>query len=186
MTVPDPDAERLADDLVGPLLLGLRDCLAAELKHTLSGPVCRAYVPWDTATPVMDGCDCECDTGKGDAWVRFVRMDPQRSNLGSTGVGDPPGCPPSWVATIDLGVARCHPVPSGSAPLDPQTITDTSLLRLSDGRALRRVVRCCRALDRFPTSAGPIVPLPPQGGCSGVVLTIQVEIPKTDKCRGER
>jgi hypothetical protein len=186
VTGPTADDERLADDLVGPLLLGLRDCLADELVHTLSGRVVRAYVPWDSGTPVMDGCDCRSTNGQGDAWARFVRMDPQRSTLGSTGVGDPAGCPPTWVAVIELGVARCHPVPSSAAPLDPQLITDTALLRLSDGRALRRVARCCRALDRFPTSVGSIVPLPPQGGCSGVVLTIQVEIAKTDKCRGER
>lgn len=182
MTTPGP----LPDALVGPLLIELRDCLSAELARSLSGAPCRAYIPWDSGLPVADGCSCECDGGHGDAWVRFVRMDPDRPVQLGAAVGGPAGCPTAWIAVIELGVSRCHPTgqagTQGYVPPDPQVLTDTALKRLSDGAALRRTVACCRALGRHAYGAGALVPLPPLGGCSGIAMSIQVEIVKTDPC----
>lgn len=189
MTAPlDP----IADTLVGPLLLGLRDCLAAEAQKTLSGPVCRCYVAWDQGIPVMDGCSCECmdggRKGSGDAWVRLASVAPNLGpGVGATPIGgaawDPAVCFVGWVVTIELGIVRCHPVPQDPAkPMPAQTNTDLSLSRLSDFAAMRRAWSCCQALAGKYSAPVLFTPLGPSGDCSGGTLTISVELSTTDKC----
>lgn len=190
MTQP---ADPIGDNLVGPLLLALRDCLCAETQKTITGPVCRCYVSWDQGVPVMDGCSCECaDSGRvgvGDAWVRFVSAAP---NLG-TGVGgaavgggggwDVATCFIGWIVTIELGIIRCHPTPQDPrVPLAAQTNTDVALSRLSDFAAMRRAWTCCPALEDLASSPLLFTPLGPSGDCSGGTLSISVELSKKDRC----
>lgn len=152
MTAPESQPyEALVDEQFAPLLLQLRDCLAAELSRSLAGPVCRAYVEWRAVPPVMDGCHCECadedgNAGNGDAWVRLAQVEPDQGTGSFTtgrnvvGVG---GCPPSWFATIGLGSYRCIPIPEQGEPLPADTITATALMLHSDIAAYQRVLACC-------------------------------------------
>lgn len=195
----DPlDFEQLADPLVGPLLIALKNCLCEALTRTMSGPVCRCYIAWDQGIPVMDGCMCECADnagrkGVGDGWVRLVSVD---RNLGQgLGIGaggspygwDSQACPLGWIATVELGAARCHPVPEGDELPGEQEITDLSLYRLSDYRAMREAVKCCPYLNDErkprPHLAGSFTPLGASGGCSGGAMTVQVELSEVDRCK---
>lgn len=171
-------------------MLMLRDRLRAELAESLSGPVGRAYLPWDTTLPVMDACTCQTPEGQGEAWVRLVRLD-------TVGTGDlrggltqaAPGCPQGWTVILELGVARCHPQPPRpDVPLQEQEITDVTLLRLSDAAALRRVVACLpKSASPHRYTMGTTVPTPPLGGCSGVVLQVQVTLAGERGCsKGRR
>lgn len=190
MTQP---ASPVADQLVGPLLIALRDCLCAEVQKSITGPVCRCYVAWDQGLPIQDGCTCECAApdgraGVGDAWARLVSVSP---NLGSgvsalgTGAGgvDASVCFTGWVATIELGVARCHPEPGDpQKPLPAQTNTDVALWRLSDFAAMRRAWTCCPLLADVPSVPVLFTPFGPSGNCSGGTLSINVELSTLDRC----
>lgn len=187
-----PTAEPIADKLTGPLLQALRDCLCVETTKTLTGPACRCYIAWDQSVPVMDGCACECaiegSTGVGDAWVRLVSVSPnlgQGVGIGATGgIGwDSARCFLGWIATIELGIARCHPQPEDPAkPLPAQTNSDVSLWRASDFAAMRRAWRCCPALRDINSVPLLFTPLGVSGNCSGGTLAINVELSDVDMC----
>lgn len=189
MTAPEP----LADNLVAQLLLALRDCLCAEVQKTITGPVCRCYVAWDQGVPVMDGCTCECSiegqSGVGDAWVRLVTVSPNLGTgvgtgvAGGSGLWDASVCFLGWVATIELGIMRCHPQPEDPAqPMPAQANTDVALWRLSDFRAMRQAWFCCPALENLTSMPVLFTPVGPSGGCSGGTLTINVELSNVDVC----
>lgn len=189
MTEPAPP---IPDKLTGPLLQSLRDCLCVETQKTITGPVCRCYIAWDQGIPVMDGCDCECSiegrTGVGDAWVRLVSVAP---DLGQGVGGGPTGgigwdstvCFLGWVATIELGIVRCHPQPEDATkPLPAQTNSDVSLWRVSDFAAMRRAWKCCPALEDLTSLPVLFTPLGVMANCSGGTLTINVQLSDVDGC----
>lgn len=188
MTAPQP----IADTLVGPLLLALRDCLAAEANKTITGPVCRCYVAWDQGVPVLGGCACECNTpegrGIGEAWVRLASVAPNLGQgvSGGSGAGaiwDSATCFLGWVATIEMGIVRCHPAPEDpTKPLPPQQITDVSLWRVSDFAAMRRAWKCCPSLEDVRSLPVLFSPFGVSGNCSGGTLTINVELSTLDRC----
>lgn len=188
MTLPLP----IGDKLVGPLLQALRDCLCVETQKTITGPACRCYIAWDQGVPVLGGCACECSTGQGkgvgEAWVRLVSVSPnlgQGVGIGATGgIGwDVATCFLGWVATIELGIARCHPQPSDpTKPLPAQTISDVALWRTSDFAAMRRAWRCCPALEDHNSVPVLFTPLGVMSNCSGGTLSINVELSDVDVC----
>jgi hypothetical protein len=168
MTTPTP----LSDSLVAPLLVALKACLYAELARSTSGKVCRVTVRHSVVTPTMDGCDCECDDGQGDAWVRLVRLEPEES----LSLVTPTSCPPGWQAVIELGVYRCVPLPEEGEALSEQDENDIALSALSDMNALVRVYGCCDALADEFRGAEFWQPLGPSGGCAGGALQFRVAI----------
>jgi len=187
-----PTLPPVADRLAAQLLLELRDCLCIETQKTLSGPVCRCYVAWDQGVPVMNGCACECATengkGVGDAWVRLVSVAPNlgqgiTGSSGSVSGWDATVCFLGWIATIELGIVRCHPQPEDPAqPLAAQTNTDVSLWRMSDFAAMRRAWRCCPALVDLTSLPVLFSPLGVMANCSGGTFTINVELSDVDIC----
>jgi hypothetical protein len=186
MTEPDPG---LVDALVAPLLLELRDCAVKQLGLSIAGPVCRAFLAWGGAPPVMDGCHCGCQvspgvTGNGDAWVRLSNLGPDPAMVPR---GVAAGCPTGYVATIGIGHYRCIPIPDDGSALPAQTMTDTALMLLSDAAALRRVLTCCTALtDDTRTGQGTLVvqgynPIR-AGDCGGGELLIRVPLERGQVC----
>lgn len=168
MTAPTP----LSDSLVAPLLVELRDCVCAELARSIAGPVCRCAIAHSVVTPTMDGCDCECEDGQGDAWVRLVRLEPEES----LEIVGPSVCPTGWQAVIELGVYRCVPLPEEDEVLEEQVVSDTALAALADMNALIRVLGCCTALRDAFTGVEFWQPVGPSGGCAGGTLQIRVAI----------
>lgn len=162
----------LSDPLVAPLLVQLRDCVRTELARAVAGPVCRCAVAHSVVTPTMDGCDCECDDGQGDAWVRLVRLEPDET---LEGIG-PAVCPTGWQAVIELGVYRCVPLPEEGEALEEQVVSDIALAALSDMNALIRVLGCCSALWDTALGVEFWQPVGPAGGCAGGTLQFRVAI----------
>jgi hypothetical protein len=168
MTTPTP----LSDSLVAPLLVVLRDCVRTELARSTAGPVCRCAIAHSVVTPTMDGCDCECDDGQGDAWVRLVRLEPEES----LETIRPSVCPTGWQAVIELGVYRCVPLPEEGEALEEQVVSDIALSALSDMNALIRVLGCCEALRDAFIGVEFWQPVGPSGGCAGGTLQFRVAI----------
>lgn len=163
----------LSDSLAAPLLVALRECVRAQLARSTSGPVCRASIRHSVVTPAMDGCDCQCADGQGDAWVRLVRLEPDVDNAGAVA---PSACPTAWLAVIELGVYRCVPLPEEGEALPEQTEHVISLDALSDMNALLRVLTCCLALADAFIGVDFWQPLGPSGGCAGGMLQFRASI----------
>lgn len=163
----------LSDSLVAPLLVALRECVRTELARSVNGPVCRASIRHSVVTPTMDGCDCLCEDGQGDAWVRLVRLDPDGDGQG---FALPGVCPQGWVAIIEMGVYRCVPLPEEGEALPEDTEHQIALAALADMNALVRVVGCCPALRDEHVGVEFWQPLGPTGGCAGSSLQIRVPI----------
>lgn len=171
MSIPTPP---LADSLVAPLLLALRDCLCAQLAGSVAGPVCRCMVVHNTGIPVMDGCDCTCEpAGHGDGWVRLVRLEPEIGlNLAT-----PQACPTGYQAVIELGAYRCVVTPDDGEALPERDVTDMALMLLADMNATLRVLQCCEALRDRDIGVDFWQPIGPSGGCAGGALQIRVALP---------
>lgn len=178
MTTPEP----IADTLVDPMLLELRDCLFRELGRTRYGYPCRSYVTHSFGPPLDDGCTCTCEvtvdgipvTANGDGRVRLVQMLPDVvETFGPT----PQACPAGWQAIIELSTSRCIPTSDDEEPLPAETMTDTAL-RLGDDRAaLMRVLACCGALVDRDISVQQVAPVGPQGGCAGWMMQLVIALP---------
>lgn len=169
----------LADALVAPLLLELRDCLRGELVRTIRGPVCRCALVHSFTTPVMDACHCECGLSlggreaQGDAWVRLVRLEPDVQIAGLT----PQQCVPGWQAVIEIGTHRCAPITEDGSALPEEELTTLALDMASDRAALLRVFACSRVLRDRDTLPDFYQPLGPEGRCAGGVLQFRVALP---------
>lgn len=170
----------LADSLVAPLLMALRDCLCCQLESSLRGPTCRCVIRHALSTPSMDACDCNCGVdpatgtdGQGDAWVRLVQLQPEATSLplGSH------ACPQGWTAIIELGTYRCITLPEEAGPLAAQDENDIAMDMLSDMNAMVRALGCCEALTDRDVGVDFWQPLGPSGGCAGGALQIRVAIP---------
>lgn len=162
----------LSDNLVAPLLVELRDCLCSQLARTPAGPVCRCMLLHNFSLPPMDGCDCTCENGRGDGWVRLVRLEPEVS----LNLTHPTVCPTGWLATIELGVYRCVPLDDSPAAMPAQQVGDIALEMLADMAALIRVLGCCPALADRDVGVDYWQPVGPAGGCAGGTLQIRVAI----------
>lgn len=166
----------LVDTLVDPVLLELRDCLCAEVAKTTAGPTCRCMVVHSFTLPVMDGCDCDCGGGHGDAWVRLLRLEPELSLPGVSQLS----CLIGWQAVIELGTYRCSPLPEEGEALPERAVTDFALAMGSDRAALIRAVQCCTPLlqqRELDLNVEVWQPIGPEGGCAGSILTVRIPLP---------
>lgn len=173
----------LADDMVDPLLLALRDCLCAELSRTTAGRTCRCMVVHALSPPIMDNCDCDCvdpdgHPGQGDSWVRLVRME---ADVPLAGVA-PYLCATSWQAVVEIGTYRCAPMSEDATALAEQVITNHALTMGSDRRALMRTLRCCDALKDIDTQIDFYQPIGPDGGCGGGLLQFRLALSDNGRC----
>ncbi|WP_432051829.1 hypothetical protein [Streptomyces xiamenensis] len=161
-----------ADPLWGPVLTSLTTCLCATL--TAAGrPACACCLVWGASPPAHDWCDCDCDDGSGQAWVRLVRWDP----IVDYGANSGGRCDNRRMrAVIEVGISRCVAVagPDGqSAPECAQREAD-ALSALADARLMREAI-CCDALSDLLVELDTMRPTGPQGGCAGVIMQITVE-----------
>lgn len=167
MTTPLP----IADTLLSPILLALRDCLCKQLERSQIGPVCSCYIVHHQSLPTMDGCDCTCEpvdaeerAGRGSASVRVVRLAP---DLGPYGTGPSP-CPTGWQVTLAMVVYRCIPLPEDEESVLPAAVQTATALELnSDLAAMLRVLGCCQELRDRDMGVDFAGPLGPAAGCAG-------------------
>lgn len=151
----------------------LATCTADKLLD-LSDPVCELPVIWSAHPTPADVCDCECDGGHGQGWVRYAQLTPMPR---PAKLAHNSSCSGGYDATIEIGVHRCAPTLDTTThpPTRPSVAEQEAYAkaRMKDMRALMAAWTCCDALQSADVTGElmQIVPTGPQGGCGGVVLT---------------
>lgn len=146
------------DSRFWPLLTELASCLCAEIAAAgLPEPCFCGVVPGDAMA--LDYCT-DCGEKCGMAWVRVVSM-----NVADVGIEGGNPCTAPLEATIEVGVARCAPMPDdqGNPPSMADQLEATRVM-MADQAAALRAIRCCSSRD-FDVQQW--APAGPQGGCVG-------------------
>lgn len=179
MTVPVFDPGAVPDLMALPFAEKLLDCLCGELATSYGGPVCQCCLRPGGTLPPMDTCGCNCDEGNnGQASVQVTRVYPS-ARFPIEGIQSwDHACKGSamWVADLTMAVYRCVSVlgDDGTPPSCDQLEHDARVIA-GDRYAMMRAFGCCNwtEWDRFP---GAWLPVPPQGGCAGGVMTVKASL----------
>lgn len=169
------------DQLTYPTASALRDCLAEQAVDTTHGPVAAKAVRFGAANgALMDGCDCESDTGNGRATVRVAGVQPAqlhtRGDRTAAGVRVGARCGQVWIVTYELALTRCYPTTNDGRALPAAELDATAQRFLSDQAAIMRAINCCDYLNRHSgVELVNVAPIGPSGGCAGVQATIRVQ-----------
>lgn len=168
------------DNLVLPVLVGIRDCLAAWFAVQPDPPEIIG-LRWgaDYGPMLAKEVDEAC---LGVVWVRLVGQGDTSQGFPGTG-GNPGPCPPSgWAVRVEVGVARCgRQWESGPGRLPSQGAWDGLTAQLCDDMAvISQALRCCSAVKR--ASWGDFDPLPMEGNASGATLTLTIPRPSGLAC----
>lgn len=166
--------QQCPDGLVIPLLREIRTC-AAEQFAVCGRLPCRFPVTWNEQLPPADACDCFCEGGQGQAWVRWVSTAPGKLG-GSSKAMAAAGCGAdgTFEVTLEVGVYRCWPVPGEAKPLDEAEEEQAALGMLLDAAALRRALMCCPTLEDRSWELIKEEPAAHSGGCTGVTAQLRV------------
>lgn len=163
-----------ADPQIGELLQSFLACVCAELSAA-GRPACVCCLVWGDTQPAADFCDCDCEGGTGQAWIRVVRLDPAATNNRV----QMKKCQPMRLRVwVEAGVYRCVPVvgPDGTSAPTCEERSESAWGFIKDARALRTAVACCDALgDRVIEFMGQD-PIGNLGGCAGVALQFTVDL----------
>lgn len=159
-----------------PQMVLLADCLCAEIAASGLPGVCFCGVLAGDSVP-LDYCT-ECDGGGcGMAWVRLSAVTPLGSEAtATTGTGTFNTCTMPLVATVEVGIARCAPMPNEDG--EPPTLAeqlDAAQLQAADMAASVRAIRCCEGIDQKALVLAQWVPLGPDGGCLGGVWSFTTQ-----------
>jgi hypothetical protein len=152
-----------------PGMVLLADCLCQQITDSGLPPVCFCgIIPGDAV--ILDYCtSCDGDAC-GMAWVRLVSAgpligSPMAVGAANTGVNT---CATLLVATIEVGIARCAPMPDDDGA--PPTMADqlaAAELHAADMAAVMRAIVCCPGLDQRNMLLLDWAPIGPEGGCLG-------------------
>lgn len=174
MSTPAPPLPVDADPALGVILDQFVTCVCAEL--TAGGrPTCACCLVWGNTNPPADFCDCSCEAGSGQAWVRVMRWDPAPTvsqNIRRQ-------CQ-AWRYRVwlEAGVYRCVSAVSdsqGNPPTCEQRAADAWGL-LTDARLLRTAAACCAAFKNKTVEFISEEPTGVLGACSGVFIQFTVEL----------
>lgn len=180
MSIAFPATPQQADPALGPLLNAFHACLCATLNQAgraVCGASCGCeaccLVPGD-APPPADRCDCACEGGQGQAWVRWVRDIPYQGAGGQRGRRQCQSF--RTLKVIEAGVYRCvsGPGPDGEPPSCAERERD-ALGLIWDRRLLMNAVTCCHALRGRQIELVSLQPAALKGGCAGVVMQFSVD-----------
>jgi hypothetical protein len=156
----------MAEDLVGPLALGVLNCVKERLRY----PVGLAHlapgnnVAWD---------DC-CN---GQLWVRVISV------VGASSMSNPrlQPCALQFQVRLGVGVIRCAAVINDQGvPPSAQQMTNDTLMMLVDRTDVMQALICCvpniPGLNSQTLRIEDWLPQGPQGGCVGGEITITFTI----------
>lgn len=143
----------LRDKQVMPVLLALRDSLAAELARSVFGPVERLDI---IARDRRDTLGCEC----GRVWLRYA---------GENYLDQGNSCGNPTRFRIELAVLRCKPVEDVKQLGDTLEYMGEADGFLSDRAAIKRALGCQKLKDARVEQMGPYGP---QGQCMGTVALV--------------
>lgn len=177
IAVPVMPAE--ADPVLGPLLNAFHACVCGVLAEAGRGVCTEAcgcgaccLVP-GSGPPPADRCDCLCDGGQGQAWVRWVRDQPVQA---SGGRGRRHCQAFRTVKVIEAGVYRCVTgVGEDGSPPSCAGRGEDAMGLVWDRRLLMQAAACCHALQGRQVELLSIEPVAVRGGCAGVVMQVAVD-----------
>ncbi|WP_435111316.1 hypothetical protein [Nocardiopsis synnemataformans] len=151
----------------------LRQCVADKLA-TMSVPVCELAIIWSGHRDPADVCDCTCQAGNGQGWVRIMSITPKPTPA-KIPLG---GCSGGWIMRIEVGVHRCAPTGVGEDRPTVEAKDAYAKAMMADARALMAAWACCDWHDKHEIRRGvnEVVPVGPQGGCGSVIVVGQVEL----------
>lgn len=156
------------------LALQLLDCLQTQLADSPAGPACEYCLYHEAALVPADGCACDCEDGRGQAWVRIAGTAIVEAESRSA-IGCPRG---RWSGTFEIGTRRCvATMDEDGNPPSCQTITNEAMWLAGDRVAQAAVLRCCPVMDKSGLTVVSATQLPngPAGGCAGwtTLVTLQ-------------
>jgi len=164
-----------ADPVLGPMLDQFVTCVCAELQAA-ERPACACCLVWGNTIPPATFCDCDCNGGSGQAWVRVVRWDPSATVNQAVRRKCQPWRYRVW---LEAGVYRCVAAVSdphsGQPPTCEQRAADAWAL-LTDARLLRQAASCCAAFQGKQVDFVSQDPTQVAGACSGVALQFTVDL----------
>lgn len=171
---PAPPAPAEADPALGPMLNDFVACVCAELA-AIGRPACACCLVWGDSVPPADFCDCDCNGGHGQAWVRVVRWDPPLTSNPQLRRRCVPWLLRVWV---EVGVYRCVPAVAedGTSAPSCDDRTGSAWGFIADARALRTAAACCQALDGKTIDFLQQEPTGNRGGCGGVSLQFTIDL----------
>jgi hypothetical protein len=170
---PPPPDPQTADPWLGPILNQFVVCLCAYFQVE-GRPVCACCLVHGSSRPPADFCDCDCDGGHGQAWVRVVRWDP----VVQTNRNAMRRCQAFRMRVwIEAGVYRC--VHAGGEQGEPPTCQERegdAWGFIADQRILRTAAMCCPSLQGKQVDFQEGVPTGMLGGCSGTQVQFTMDI----------
>lgn len=175
MTSPAP----AVDLSVTPVAERLLSYYATEIAKVAAPPAVTSLRPGDQVQLLLSTARDECCEGL--AWVRIANMFPATAHFPLPDI-EYTHCPPSqWGVVLELGAARCAPVPDASSIPTKEQWTAVTRAVLNDGAAMRRAVNTFAAAEQDRMIVpGMWTPLAVDGGCVGSILHITVAVYDSD------
>lgn len=172
-----------SDPVIKPLANELLDCLAAEVAKVTDPPELVCLRPGSVVNFLLSTLDDECCRGL--AWVRLDTFYPSSRvfpEQDATPLKE--GIPArAWTITLEMGVARCAPVPDADNMTPCSEWHALSEKIMDDAAAMRRAVCCfidAEARRRGKVLVGTYAPVDVQGGCVGGILPVTIQGPACD------
>lgn len=158
-------------------LQALATCLCSQIADPANGVpgVCFCgIVPGEQAAAAYGG---DCDSACGMAWVKLNNIYPMKS-IGAVdnSVGN---CGSGLGFEIQMGIMRCISVGDESGnPLSDAELLEATELQIADALIMHKAVACCASgtWNTHDFIIGPYVPLGPEGGLVGGIITVQMGV----------
>jgi hypothetical protein len=141
----------------------LEACLADKF-----GSLCAWGVVAGSA-PSLDYCGgCEGD-GCGQWWIAVQSIFPFTT---FPNPDDTAQCGTELGVNIQVGVARCFPVPEDGDPVTHEQHAEAFAEQMADALAMHAAIACC--VTGYTVALGTYDPIGPEGGCLGGTWTLNV------------
>jgi hypothetical protein len=148
-------------DPVTAILAELAGCLCNQITTDGADPVCFCGVVAGDSVAV--DYTTECDDACGMAWVRLVTAVPANGfGIQNTNAGN---CGSALGIDIEMGMARCFPVPDGGEPPEVSAHLAVTAQVNADMMVMRRAIACCPGSRDWVIDG--YTPFGPQGGAVG-------------------
>jgi hypothetical protein len=171
----------MADALVWPVMEAMLAAVEHQTRCLEKPPAVVSMRPGDQIELLVAGNRDECCEGL--AWVRdvthFPSIDFPNPDSAPTNCG-----PTMWAVVLEIGVARCAPVPDGNSLPSAEDWSAVTEAVHADAAALRRAIKVFKQLEEWEDNlwlVGPWLPLPTEGGCVGGAYQVTIAVVPCDE-----
>jgi hypothetical protein len=169
-------ATPIADVMVWPVMEAMVAALEAQVQCLEKPPAVVAARPGDRIELLLATNRDECCEGLG--WVRNVTTFPSVNfpvpDVEATACG-----PSAWALVLEIGIARCAPVPPAEDIPSADEWNATTEAVMADMAAVIRAVRVFKELSDYEDSlwlVGAWLPLTTEGGCVGGSMQVTISV----------